>query len=149
MSESRRDVALLDALSIALDPAPAQPSASELFALRTAVAAQFMFGREASARPPVVRNGWSHGLLALARAVGVPVDSPDVVDVQRATKALQRDLLKPGRAAPGTTAAKAQFLHRKLSQLSPSERSRVGPEPHHTLERARRFLSWRSGGGYL
>ena len=41
MTESRRDVALLDALAVALEPPPAQPTAQGLFRLRVAVTAHY------------------------------------------------------------------------------------------------------------
>jgi hypothetical protein len=51
-------VALLDGLAMALSPPPIEPSASELFALRTAVASHFKLVDTAPAACPTVRTPW-------------------------------------------------------------------------------------------
>lgn len=67
MTESRRDMALLDALAVVLEPAAVEPSASELFALRTAVASHFHLVDTAPAAPPVVPTPWWRRLRRSAR----------------------------------------------------------------------------------
>jgi hypothetical protein len=52
VTASRRDVALLDALAVALEPAPAQPTAVGLFRLRVAVAEHFGLVAERADPPP-------------------------------------------------------------------------------------------------
>ncbi|MBV9254949.1 MAG: hypothetical protein JO054_12010, partial [Actinobacteria bacterium] len=120
MTESRRDLALLDTLAAALAPAPVEPSASELFSLRMAVASHHALvdgapaRRAAATRVPFWRRPWALASLAtgmalagtgaamatgaapvpdpvraVAHAIGLPVDSPQVVQVQRATQTLQ------------------------------------------------------------
>ncbi|MBV9662944.1 MAG: hypothetical protein JOZ37_03175, partial [Actinobacteria bacterium] len=171
MTESRRDLALLDTLAAALAPAPVEPSASELFSLRMAVASHHALvdgapaRRAAATRVPFWRRPWALASLAtgmalagtgaamatgaapvpdpvraVAHAIGLPVDSPQVVQVQRATQTLQHDLSKPSTAPSPQTARDAQRLQQKLSDLSPSERERVGAAPARTLDR------WRGPG---
>jgi hypothetical protein len=176
MTESRRDLALLDTLAVALEPPVAEPSASELFALRVAVASHHSPASDAAtarpARIPWWRRPWAVASLAtgmalagtgaamaagaapvpdpvraVAHAIGLPIDSPAVVHVRRATDTLQRDLSKPASTSPSQAARDAQRLQQKLSGLSPSDRARVGTEPNRTLEQWRGPGASGSGSG--
>jgi len=170
MTESRRDLALLDTLAVALEPPTVEPTASELFALRVAVASHHAPAPDARTRPgarvPWWRQPWAVASLAtgmalagtsaamatgaapvpdpvraVAHAIGLPVDSPAVVQVQRATDNLQHDLSKPASTPSSQATRDAERLQQKLSNLSPSDRARVGAEPNRTLER------WRGPSG--
>src|SRR5581483_5943688 len=161
--------ALLDTLAMALEPPTVEPTASELFALRVAVASHHAPASAAparAARVPWWRRPWAVASLAtgmalagtsaamatgaapvpdpvraVAHAIGLPVDSPAVVQVQRATDNLQRDLSKPAATPPAQATRDAERLQQKLSNLSPSDRARVGAEPNRTLDR------WRGPSG--
>ena len=72
---------------------------------------------------------------ALAHDLGLPVDSPQLVDVRKANDRL-RDDLRPPTTAP-ETARDAADLARKLAGLDKDERAEVKTESSDLLEQAR------------
>jgi hypothetical protein len=166
MSE-HRDRELVRLLEEALDPPARQPPADRVAQLREQVAAAVppaaalalrrngrrrRFAGALAAAAVVVAfvagtvvgdGGLPRPLRAAAEAIGLPVDSPELVDARRELQRLGESLAA-GDAA-GVAAADAAMV-RLVKGLDADERARIEPVAHEVHLRAVAFLAGAGGG---
>ena len=152
------DDRLLDALAVALRPAPSEPSMAELAALRSVVdEVQVGAVRRRSGR----RRRWVAGLLvggvvlsggtayatnpvaprpvrSAAFALKLPVESPELTDAKDALEDLEEEL-REGRR--DQVAAAVEDVEEELADLSPDARRALEPGASTLLATAASFLA--------
>lgn len=154
------DDALLDALAVALRPAPAEPSMGELAGLHRALAARLedvgalRRGRRrrrfaAVAGLLVLGSGGTayatspsapREVRSVAHAIRLPVEAPDVTDARKALDDLEEELAEP-RVRADKVRAELADVEEELAPLSAGQRAALEPRLTMLLERARAVLT--------
>ncbi len=154
-----RDAELLRSLTSALAPPAAEPSAAELRALRAVIdttprpQASRLPGRRRRGLGVVVAvlvvgsggtayatsDGAPREVRSLAHAIRLPVEAPDVRDVEEALDDLEEELAD-GARADSVRAALAE-ADEELRQLSTGQRAQLEPRASSLLERAAAVLA--------